>query len=63
MTGHAALSLATIVDVHFAHPHSPWERGGTNKNTNELLREYAPLWHRDHRRPDLPRLLTRCCRC
>ena len=44
MTGHAALSLATIVDVHFAHPHSPWERG-TNENTNGLLREYAPLWH------------------
>jgi len=33
MTGHAALSLATIVDVHFAHPHSPWERGGAPTRT------------------------------
>jgi len=33
MTGHAALSLATTVDVHFAHPHSPWERGGAPTRT------------------------------
>jgi IS30 family transposase len=41
MAAHAAFSLATTVEVYFAHPHSPWERG-TNENTNRLLREYFP---------------------
>jgi IS30 family transposase len=41
MAQHAALSVAADIDVYFAHPHSPWERG-TNENTNRWLREYFP---------------------
>jgi IS30 family transposase len=41
MAAHAALSLAADIDVYFAHPHSPWERG-TNEHTNRWIREYLP---------------------
>jgi IS30 family transposase len=41
MAAHAAKPLADTIDVYFAHPHSPWERG-TNEATNRWIREYFP---------------------
>ena len=41
MARHQRLTPGTGVDVFFAHPHSPWERG-TNENTNRLIRRYLP---------------------
>ena len=41
MRHHKRLTANTGVDVYFAHPHAPWERG-ISENTNGLLRQYLP---------------------
>ena len=39
--GHKEIASKLDVDVYFAHPYHPWERG-LNENTNGLLRQYYP---------------------
>lgn len=41
MAEHRSITTATGVPIYLCKPRNPWQ-GGTNENTNRLLRQYLP---------------------
>jgi len=41
MTCHVELAKRLNLDIGFADPYTPWQRG-SNENTNGLLRQFLP---------------------